>query len=90
MLRETDLDDALVVAERLRAAVAAVTVPGHAVTVTTSVGLAQAGPATTDESALVAAADLALYQAKSAGRNRVEVADGSYATARRVTLGVAS
>ncbi len=74
LLRETDLDEALVVAERLRAAVAAVTIPGHPVAVTTSVGLAQAAPDTRDEAALVAAADGALYLAKGGGRNRVEVA----------------
>ncbi len=90
LLRETDLDEGLVVAERLRAAVAAVTVPGHAVSVTTSVGLAQASPATTDGSALVAAADAALYQAKSAGRNRVAVAGAARESGRALTLEVAS
>ena len=82
ILRETDLDDGLVVADRIRAAVAAVTVPGHPVRVTTSVGLAQASTAMLDESALVAAADAALYEAKHGGRDRVGVSGGTTAGAR--------
>jgi diguanylate cyclase (GGDEF)-like protein len=74
---ETPLGDAVQVAERLRAMVAAVTVPvGDAVVrVTVSAGVAScrtSGAATAD--ALLAAADQALYRAKARGRNRVEAA----------------
>ncbi len=94
LLRETTLEEALHVAERLRSAVAAVTVPGHPVTVTTSVGVAQAMPGMSDHSALVTAADSALYLAKNSGRNRVEFvgeAPGADRGAdRRTALEVAS
>ncbi|HEY8600912.1 MAG TPA: GGDEF domain-containing protein, partial [Thermomicrobiales bacterium] len=61
-------------AERLRAAVAAqpFNLPdGTAVRVTISVGVATVGAANTTRAALIHAADLALYQAKSGGRDRV-------------------
>jgi diguanylate cyclase (GGDEF)-like protein len=89
LLRETTLDEAIHVAERLRAAVAAVTVPGYPVTVTTSIGVAQAASGMAEESALVAAADQALYCAKRNGRNRVEDAGGVAASDLRPALTVA-
>ena len=82
LLRETTLQEALTVAERLRTAVADVTVPGYPVTVTTSIGVAQAESAMADQSAMIAAADGALYRAKDGGRNRVEHAAGRAATLR--------
>jgi diguanylate cyclase (GGDEF)-like protein len=75
LLRETPLEEALQVAERLRAAVAAVNVPGYPVTVTASLGVAAIGAGMEDQSHLIAAADGALYRAKHGGRNRVENAD---------------
>ena len=75
---ETTLDEALVVAERLRVAVAeaSVTTPsGARVRVTVSCGVAahrELRAATVDE--LLAAADAALYRAKALGRDRVEIA----------------
>jgi len=75
---ETTLEEALVVAERLRAAVAEaqVTAPsGARVRVTVSCGVAahrELQAATADE--LLAAADAALYRAKALGRDRVEIA----------------
>jgi diguanylate cyclase (GGDEF)-like protein len=42
--------------------------------VTVSVGVATYGPATAERDAFVAAADRALYAAKAAGRNRIEIA----------------
>jgi diguanylate cyclase (GGDEF)-like protein len=83
LLRETSVEEANAVAERLRAAVAAVTVVGYPVTVTTSIGLAAAGRDMTDQSDVVAAADHALYCAKRAGRNRVETAGGPPASSPR-------
>lgn len=71
-------DDAFVVAERLRRAIASLTLardPGQALpSVTISIGLAQA---TTDEAVhhLVERADAALYRAKASGRNRCERAE---------------
>jgi len=71
LLRETELDEALLVAERLREAVGAVQVPGCAANVSASLGLAQAGSGMLHHSELIAAADEALYAAKRQGRDRV-------------------
>lgn len=76
LLPETALDGAMPVAERLRAAVAALEVPldgGDILRLTASLGAAERLP---DESApdqLLARADCALYRAKAEGRNRVMV-----------------
>lgn len=59
-------DQSLAVADRLRRAAEKVT----ALTVTASAGVATMPANATDGGALVAAADLALYQAKDAGRDR--------------------
>jgi two-component system cell cycle response regulator len=65
-------------AERLRTSVERTEIgwEGEQLRVTISVGLAHnhAGPAASDPQRLVAAADKALYAAKKAGRNRVELA----------------
>jgi two-component system cell cycle response regulator len=68
-------EEGRLVAERLRAAVAQdpIAAAGRLLDVTLSIGVA-GGPAGTAADALVAAADAALYRAKNAGRNRVEVA----------------
>lgn len=89
ILRETAIGEALNVAERLRAAVAAVTVAGQPVTVTASVGVAQAVYGMSEPSALVAAADGALYLAKDGGRNRVEGARTEPADVHRPALELA-
>jgi diguanylate cyclase (GGDEF)-like protein/PAS domain S-box-containing protein len=80
ILPETSAEEALVVAERIRATVAAhpfsFSMDRHApTTVTVSVGVAgtSANDAITPEQ-LLAAADRALYAAKRAGRNRSESA----------------
>jgi diguanylate cyclase (GGDEF)-like protein len=76
LLPETELDDALCFAEKLRQEVAAAPVEladGSAVPVTVSVGAASLSHTTfTTPAEMVAAADLALYRAKHNGRNRVE------------------
>jgi two-component system cell cycle response regulator len=68
-------EDAYVVAERLRGAIAAVPVlaDGHQLSVTASVGVA-AGDIGVQSDDVVSAADAALYRAKNSGRNRVEIA----------------
>jgi len=68
LLPETGLDDAVAVAERIRAAVEGVTLEHGAVTV--SIGVAAAEGSRTPEE-LVAVADTALYASKRNGRNRV-------------------
>jgi two-component system cell cycle response regulator len=77
VMPDTDLEVAKVVAERLRHLVAAspfkVAAVEAAIEVTTSVGLAVSrGAADTTES-MVERADQALYRAKHAGRNRIEI-----------------
>lgn len=66
------LNDAAAVCERLRVRIAQSTIAheGTPIRVTVSQGLAQARPGE-DLAALLARADAALYQAKSAGRDRV-------------------
>jgi diguanylate cyclase (GGDEF)-like protein len=79
MLPQTDLGGAERLAERLREAMAArrmAIVPGEAVSVTASFGVA-AFPDAATPAALFAAADEALYRAKSAGKNCVVVADAN-------------
>ncbi|WP_158303991.1 sensor domain-containing diguanylate cyclase [Paramagnetospirillum magneticum] len=75
VLTETDLDGALLVAERLRQAVAAIRIPAELGTVafTTSIGVAERleGDATIDT--ILSRADMALYSAKRSGRNKVAV-----------------
>jgi diguanylate cyclase (GGDEF)-like protein len=80
VLPETDLAGARAMAERLRHAVEAMRVEfeGWQLAATVSLGVADALPAGHPDALsadrLVARADEALYRAKAAGRNRVEVA----------------
>ncbi len=75
LLMETGLADASAVAEKLRAAVATheFAAGGAALRVTISLGVAELGPGD-DAAALVARADVALYDAKHGGRDRVALA----------------
>lgn len=76
-LKETTLEDARKVIERLRAALAGWPMPigGHdALRVTASFGLAPV-QANASLEIMLKAADQALYRAKAQGRNRVEVAE---------------
>ncbi len=70
------LDEAVIVAERVREAFEASGIVDDTGPVDTTVSIGVAGgPAGTELEVLLAAADTALYQAKRGGRNRVEVAE---------------
>jgi len=73
LLPASSTDEAVAAAERVRAAVAEIELPECPMRITVSLGVASR---VTGESAeeLIARADAALYQAKRAGRNRVETA----------------
>ena len=73
LLSECDATAATTFAERLREAVAsAVFTPGgEPQRITISIGIAELSPGRDTRAALMAAADAALYRAKSLGRNRV-------------------
>jgi diguanylate cyclase (GGDEF)-like protein/PAS domain S-box-containing protein len=72
MLRHTNEEGALVVAERIRDAVEREAWPNRGVTI--SVGVATLLRVKPDVGALLAQADAALYEAKRSGRNRVVTA----------------
>ena len=75
LLPNTTTQDALRLAERVRSAIegASHTVEDPLVRMTVSVGVASPTEGTTALDVLVSAADNALYRAKTAGRNRVEL-----------------
>jgi diguanylate cyclase (GGDEF)-like protein len=82
LLPNTDVDAAARLAERIRTEIAAspMSLPGgEAVTVTASIGIAEVSPGPDDKDlktlgdSLIARADVALYAAKSAGRDQVVV-----------------
>jgi len=77
LLPETEIPQAMVVAERIREAVhrQPLTVDGIAIEITLSVGLAAATLSQPGIDALMKAADEALYEAKRRGRNRVSIAE---------------
>jgi len=74
VLPETTLAGAVEAAERLRRAIAEAVVPfgGVDLAVTASLGVAERRDGEAEFDRLLARADLALYRAKAAGRNRVE------------------
>lgn len=76
VLPGADIEEAVRVAARLRAAVASTRVPldGVDVQVTVSIGIAVLGIHGSDLTDLLTAADHALYQAKKLGRNQVHLA----------------
>jgi len=87
LLPETDLEGALVVAERMRTLVEETTRTTD-VAVTVSIGaVAHRGPGTTAEE-LIAIADRAAYQAKASGRNAIAAAPagGAVDEAERLLL----
>lgn len=79
LLREADMSDGMQVAERVRGFVSEGPIDCNSarVAVTVSVGVAVASPEDRDIQAVIEHADIALYAAKDAGRNRVAVAPAS-------------
>ncbi len=73
ILPETDSARGLEVADRLRQEIAALDIPA-AGRITVSIGLAECTPTAGDPRELFNAADAALYDAKRAGRDRVQTA----------------
>jgi diguanylate cyclase (GGDEF)-like protein len=71
LLPDTGLDGALVAAENMRRAIAALRVPGLHQPVTASLGVAVYPEDAAEGAALLRLADRALYAAKEAGRDRV-------------------
>ena len=81
LLPDTDIAAALEIAERVRAAIAEVTMPGTDVPVTVSIGVAGFPGHASTLDRLERLADAALYVAKRQGRNRVELAEPAPADA---------
>jgi diguanylate cyclase (GGDEF)-like protein len=74
LLPDTEIPAALEIAERVRAAVAEISLPGSEVSVTASIGVAGFPDHASTLDRLERLADAALYLAKRQGRNRVELA----------------
>jgi diguanylate cyclase (GGDEF)-like protein len=70
ILPQAYMEGAMIVAERLRASIAEIQIPGFG-NLSASIGIATFPSHGTSRTDLVNAADAALYQAKRAGRNRV-------------------
>jgi diguanylate cyclase (GGDEF)-like protein len=75
LLPDTGIPAALEIAERIRAAVAEISLPGADVSVTASLGVVSFPDHATTPDRLERLADAALYIAKREGRNRVQRAD---------------
>jgi diguanylate cyclase (GGDEF)-like protein len=76
-LRHAGADEAARLAEKVRLAVEQMVIelgPGRYARITASFGVVSTEQHVTDQKALVSLADAALYRAKEAGRNRVELA----------------
>jgi diguanylate cyclase (GGDEF)-like protein len=75
LLPATDRDQAALVAENLRKAIATIRIPNVDRAITASFGVAVLPDDATEPDALLRCADRALYVAKSRGRNRVELVE---------------
>ncbi len=75
LLPDTEIAAALEIAERIRAAIAEISLPGSDVSVTASIGVAGYPDHASTLDRLERLADAALYVAKRQGRNRVELAE---------------
>jgi predicted signal transduction protein with EAL and GGDEF domain len=73
LLPDTGLDAAKLVAENVRRALAAITIPSIERAITASVGVAVLPDHAGDATSLLRHADRALYTAKKNGRNRTEL-----------------
>lgn len=76
LLEDTQLQDSLVIAERIRCAIQKQYIyveSNHAIRFTISIGVAELESHTQTLEDLIKQADIALYQAKKSGRNRIEV-----------------
>lgn len=84
VMADTSLDLATMIAERIRERIAARPISRsddpEGLTVTVSIGVAMAGPEDTTPDDLLRHADAAMYRAKAAGRNRVEIDHGDSAS----------
>jgi diguanylate cyclase (GGDEF)-like protein len=75
LLPNADREGAAIVAEKLRVAIERIAVPGVDRAITASFGVAAIPEDAGDPDSLLRLADRALYAAKAAGRNRVELAE---------------
>jgi diguanylate cyclase (GGDEF)-like protein len=75
LLPDTDMSGGYDIAERVRVAIADITLPGVDVSVTASLGVAEYPEHASTLERLERLADAALYVAKRSGRNRTELAD---------------
>src|SRR5690606_19036712 len=76
LLEDTQLPDSLVIAERIRCAIQKQFVyakPNQPIRFTISIGIAELESPTQKLEELIKQADIAVYQAKKSGRNRIEV-----------------
>jgi diguanylate cyclase (GGDEF)-like protein len=81
LLPDTEIDAALEIAERVRSAIAEISLPGTDVSVTASIGVAGFPEHASTLDRLERLSDAALYLAKRQGRNRVELAEPATADA---------
>ena len=77
ILPRTDLNEAGLLAERIRAQVAGIDIGYAELSITTSIGLASYPASATDSDGVLGAADAALLRAKARGRDRVCLAGDS-------------
>ncbi|MFG1398087.1 sensor domain-containing diguanylate cyclase [Roseixanthobacter pseudopolyaromaticivorans] len=77
LLLNVDRAGMMALAERMRSSIGSnrVTIDGQEIAVTVSFGAALAQPGDRDVDEVIERADLALYEAKNSGRNRIAIAD---------------
>jgi len=85
LLPDTEIPAASDIAERVRSAIAGISLPGTDVSVTASIGVGGFPDHAGTPDQLERLADAALYLAKRSGRNRVEIAEPAAAAAAGIT-----